>query len=66
MSRNQVVAIEVAVAMGNASPTGQQLRDYKNGKALLGTDPVSATSTSQIDLDQANIEKLRNQTGGVR
>jgi len=52
--------------MGKASPTGQQLRDYKNGKALLGTDPVSATSTSQIDLAQAKIVELRNQTGGVR
>jgi hypothetical protein len=66
MSRNQVAAIEVAVNMGNASPTGQQLKDYKNGKALLGTDPVSATSISQNDLAQAKIAELRNQTGGVR
>jgi hypothetical protein len=66
MSSMQVSAINTAVAMGNPSPTGQELRDYKNGKALLGTDQVSATATSQNDLKQAKIRQLRDQTGGAR
>ena len=66
MSQTQVAAIDTALMMGNPEPTGQELRDYKNGKALLATDQAVNDDLTPRESKQANIDTLRFQTGGAR
>lgn len=67
MSQTQVAAIDKALMMGNPAPTGQELRDYKNGKALKSTaDQAADGDQTQRSLKQANIETLKSQTGDFR
>lgn len=65
MTENQVAAIEMALAMGNPGPSGQELTDYNNGKAnrdaRIKAEKKNADTRSSKQAKIEEIKKQRNQ-----